>query len=84
MIRGRRSGAAGSRPWYNPPVIKARPEDFIVEEKADLPLSPGGRFAVYRLRKSHWNTADLAAGWPGASACLPAGSLTAARRTNTD
>lgn len=60
MIRGRRSGAAGSRPWYNPPVIKARPEDFIVEEKADLPLSPGGRFAVYRLRKSHWNTADLA------------------------
>lgn len=40
-------------------MIKAKPEDFIVEERADLPLSPAGRFAVYRLRKSHWNTADL-------------------------
>ncbi|MHB8054218.1 MAG: tRNA pseudouridine(13) synthase TruD [Candidatus Aminicenantales bacterium] len=40
-------------------MIKAKPEDFIVEERADLPLSPGGRFAVYRLHKSHWNTADL-------------------------
>ena len=40
-------------------MIKAKPEDFIVEEKADLPLSPAGRFAVYRLHKSGWNTTDL-------------------------
>jgi len=40
-------------------VIKARPEDFIVEERADLPLTPGGRFGVYRLHKSGWNTTDL-------------------------
>lgn len=40
-------------------MIKARPEDFIVEERVDLPLAPGGRFAVYRLHKSGWNTSDL-------------------------
>lgn len=40
-------------------MIKARPEDFIVEERADLPLVSQGRFAVYRLHKSHWNTTDL-------------------------
>lgn len=40
-------------------MIKARPEDFLVEERADLPLVPGGRFGVYRLEKSGWNTTDL-------------------------
>jgi len=40
-------------------VIKARPEDFIVEERADLPFSSAGRFSVYRLHKSGWNTSDL-------------------------
>ncbi|MCX6565615.1 MAG: tRNA pseudouridine(13) synthase TruD [Candidatus Aminicenantes bacterium] len=40
-------------------MIKARPEDFIVEERADLPLSAAGRFAVYRLHKRGWNTSDL-------------------------
>jgi len=40
-------------------VIKARPEDFVVEEKADLPLRPAGEHRVYRLRKSGWNTDDL-------------------------
>ncbi|MBN1938305.1 MAG: tRNA pseudouridine(13) synthase TruD [Candidatus Aminicenantes bacterium] len=40
-------------------MIKARPEDFIVEERADPPLSPNGRFGLYRLSKSGWNTTDL-------------------------
>ena len=40
-------------------MIKARPEDFVVEERADPPLDPRGRFGLYRLRKSHWNTTDL-------------------------
>jgi tRNA pseudouridine13 synthase len=41
------------------PVIKSIPEDFIVEEKAPLPLQPQGRHRVYLLKKSHWNTLDL-------------------------
>ncbi len=40
-------------------MIKARPEDFIVEEKADLPLRQKGEYRVYQLTKSHWNTLDL-------------------------
>lgn len=40
-------------------MIKALPEDFIVEEKADLPLRAAGEFRVYVLRKNHWNTLDL-------------------------
>jgi len=40
-------------------VIKAKPGDFVVEERTDLPLEPGGRYAVYRLHKSGWNTSDL-------------------------
>ncbi|MGQ9671808.1 MAG: tRNA pseudouridine(13) synthase TruD [Candidatus Aminicenantales bacterium] len=40
-------------------MIKAKPEDFMVEEKAHLPLQPHGRYRVYLLRKSHWNTTDL-------------------------
>jgi tRNA pseudouridine13 synthase len=30
---------------------KVQPEDFTVEEQIALPLAPGGRFAVYRVRK---------------------------------
>jgi tRNA pseudouridine13 synthase len=40
-------------------MIKSRPEDFVVEEKADLPLRRKGEYQLYRLRKSHWNTVDL-------------------------
>jgi tRNA pseudouridine13 synthase len=40
-------------------MIKARPEDFVVEEKASLPLHPRGEYRVYLLRKRHWNTPDL-------------------------
>ena len=40
-------------------MIKSIPEDFIVREKADLPLHQKGKFRVYLLRKSHWNTLDL-------------------------
>lgn len=40
-------------------VIKARPEDFIVEEIADPPLSDEGGYGVYRLTKRGWNTVDL-------------------------
>lgn len=44
---------------YNRRVIKARPEDFVVEERADLPLRPDGPFRVYLLRKSGWTTDGL-------------------------
>lgn len=44
---------------YNRRVIKARPEDFIVEERADLPLRPDGPFRAYLLRKSGWTTDGL-------------------------
>lgn len=39
-------------------MIKSLPQDFIVEEKADLPLQPKGQFRIYLLRKSGWNTLD--------------------------
>ena len=42
-----------------PGMIKAKPEDFVVEERADLPLRRHGEYRVYLLRKSHWNTLDL-------------------------
>jgi tRNA pseudouridine13 synthase len=45
--------------WYNSLVIKAVPADFIVEEKADLPLRKRGAYRVYLLQKSDWNTLDL-------------------------
>jgi tRNA pseudouridine13 synthase len=41
-------------------VIKALPEDFVVEERAELPLSPEGEYRVYLLKKRHWNTLDIA------------------------
>jgi len=40
-------------------MIKAKPEDFVVEERADLALHPRGEYRVYLLRKSHWTTLDL-------------------------
>jgi tRNA pseudouridine13 synthase len=40
-------------------MIKARPEDFIVEERAVLPLRPAGDYRVYRLTKSGLTTPDL-------------------------
>lgn len=39
--------------------IKVKPEDFIVEEIASLPLSVHGEYGVYCLDKSGWNTIDL-------------------------
>ncbi len=39
--------------------IKVRPEDFQVEELAYLPLSRGGPYRVYLLKKWGWNTVDL-------------------------
>ncbi|MBF0570024.1 MAG: tRNA pseudouridine(13) synthase TruD [Candidatus Omnitrophica bacterium] len=38
--------------------IKCQPEDFIVEEKANLPRLEVGPFAVYKLKKRGWNTVD--------------------------
>lgn len=40
-------------------MIKAIPEDFIVEELASLPLVESGEFRVYRLTKKNWTTPDL-------------------------
>ena len=39
-------------------IIKAKPEDFKVEEVAQLPLAKNGAFVVYRLEKRGWNTID--------------------------
>ena len=39
--------------------IKVKPEDFIVEEIADVPMSSTGDFCVYRLQKRGWNTVDV-------------------------
>lgn len=40
-------------------MIKVIPEDFIVEERAGLPLRERGEYRVYLLKKSGWNTLDL-------------------------
>ncbi|MEK7828364.1 MAG: tRNA pseudouridine(13) synthase TruD, partial [Deltaproteobacteria bacterium] len=39
--------------------IKVKPEDFIVEEKADLKFHKGGEHRVYLLTKRGFNTVDL-------------------------
>ncbi|MCF6153796.1 MAG: tRNA pseudouridine(13) synthase TruD [Candidatus Brocadia sp.] len=39
--------------------IKVKPEDFIVEEVAGLPLQKDGNFRVYLLKKRGWNTVDI-------------------------
>lgn len=38
--------------------IKAEPEDFIVDEIADLPLLKKGDYVVYVMKKRDWNTVD--------------------------
>ncbi|HEK85456.1 MAG: tRNA pseudouridine(13) synthase TruD [Candidatus Saccharicenans sp.] len=40
-------------------MIKAIPEDFLVEEIAELPLTEKGEFQVYKLTKKNWTTPDL-------------------------
>ncbi len=42
-----------------PLAIKSVPEDFIVEEKAALPVKLRGSHRLYLLKKSGWNTLDL-------------------------
>jgi tRNA pseudouridine13 synthase len=39
--------------------LKARPEDFRVEERLKLRLKRAGAFSVYRLEKRFWNTLDV-------------------------
>ena len=39
--------------------VKVKPEDFIVEEIADVPISSTGDFCVYLLKKRGWNTVDV-------------------------
>ena len=39
--------------------IKVKPEDFIVEERADISLAQTGDFCVYLLKKRGWNTVDV-------------------------
>lgn len=39
--------------------IKVKPEDFIVEEIAELPLVKNGGHAVYLLKKKGWGTLEL-------------------------
>lgn len=40
-------------------MIKRLPADFVVDERADLPLRPAGEYRVYELRKSGWTTLDI-------------------------
>jgi tRNA pseudouridine13 synthase len=39
--------------------LKARPEDFQVEERLKLRLKPAGAYSIYRLEKRFWNTLDV-------------------------
>ncbi|MFO0793917.1 MAG: tRNA pseudouridine(13) synthase TruD [Candidatus Brocadiaceae bacterium] len=39
--------------------IKVKPEDFIVEEVANISLTQGSDFSVYLLKKRGWNTVDV-------------------------
>jgi len=39
--------------------LKARPEDFQVEERLKLRLKQAGAYSVYRLEKRFWNTLDV-------------------------
>jgi tRNA pseudouridine13 synthase len=39
--------------------LKARPEDFQVEERLKLRLKRAGAYSVYRLEKRFWNTLDV-------------------------
>lgn len=39
--------------------VKVRPEDFRVVEIADLEPAQEGKYRLYKLKKSNWNTTDL-------------------------
>jgi len=39
--------------------VKVKPEDFVVEEVADISLTKTGDFCVYLLKKRGWNTVDV-------------------------
>lgn len=39
--------------------LKARPEDFRVEERLKLRLKRAGAYSIYRLEKRFWNTLDV-------------------------
>lgn len=39
--------------------IKVKPEDFIVEEIADIPFQENGNYVVCLLKKEGWNTVDV-------------------------
>ncbi|MEO0123793.1 MAG: tRNA pseudouridine(13) synthase TruD [candidate division WOR-3 bacterium] len=39
--------------------IKVKPEDFVVEEIIDLPISNSGPYTLLKLKKSFWNTLDV-------------------------
>lgn len=40
--------------------IKVKPEDFLVQEETELPVSPTpDEYAVFRLEKAEWDTFDL-------------------------
>ncbi|MCX7994860.1 MAG: tRNA pseudouridine(13) synthase TruD [candidate division WOR-3 bacterium] len=38
--------------------IKVKPEDFVVEEIIDLPISDSGPYTLLKLKKRYWNTLD--------------------------
>lgn len=40
-------------------MIKALDEDFIVEEKAEIPFKENGDYGVYLLEKRNWDTLEL-------------------------
>ncbi len=39
--------------------IKVRPEDFVVEEVVNFPISKSGSYTLLRLQKRYWNTLDV-------------------------
>ncbi|MBI4651002.1 tRNA pseudouridine(13) synthase TruD [Candidatus Desantisbacteria bacterium] len=39
--------------------IKCIPDDFMVDEIANLPLKERGEYASYILKKKEWNTIEL-------------------------
>lgn len=51
-------------PSVSPPlvraVLRARPEDFVVEERCPVVPAPGGEHLWVRVRKRGWNTPDVA------------------------
>jgi len=39
--------------------LKVRPEDFVVKELIDVPLTKKGQYTILRLQKRYWNTLDV-------------------------